>query len=110
MEAFAYCPKSPLVPSITSHGRFEYHLNANLWNLVWKHMCDLTQSFILDDPACITFDHATARVRRLVAIRHSADSISRVGGRGERLYSTAFDPHFQLGISFEALRQYIESI
>ena len=54
-------------------------------------MCDLTQSFILDDPACITFDHATAyfsRVRRLVATRHSADSISRVGELegGERGY------------------------
>lgn len=79
-------------------------------------MCDLTQSFILDDPACITFDHETAyfsRVRGLVAIRRSADSISRVyelEGGGERLYSTAFDPHFQLGISFEVLRQYIESI
>lgn len=65
---------------------------------------------LLEDQTCIIFEHETAygsRVRGLVAIQHSPDSISRgyelERGGGEGLYSTAFDPLFQLGISFEAL-------
>lgn len=77
---------------MTSHGYFEYRSNVILCNLVWKHICNLMQSFILDDPDCITSDHETAyfsRVRGLVAIQHSADAISRVyelEGVGERGY------------------------
>lgn len=53
-------------------------------------MCNLMQSFILDDPACITSDHETAyfsRVRGLVAIQHSAHPrVYELEGGGERGY------------------------
>lgn len=56
----------------------------------------------------LIFEHKTAygsRVRGLVTIQHSVDSMSRVyelEGRGEGLYSIAFNTLFQLSIQLRS--------